>query len=210
MSVVIADKDLPLAVDLAGALRGRGIQTAILASPGQGSPSPMEIPWNRSSPLSARTVFVDAQNRNEPVGQLVLVFDTASLSGSLPHTDQSSEMRMVDDHVRSYLLLSQAAAARFRERDGGRIVFVLRGGIQAGSHVPAALAEGAFSRLAEETAASFAASGNSGLQTLLVRMEAEDGAESLAWLVSQIENPSPSRGPSRWVKAGARGLFGRF
>ena len=74
-------------------------------------------------------------------------------------------------------------------------------------NIPLAMAQAAFTGLAEETA-------NSSLSlpwdVLLVKIEEGEDAEIASWIFSLIDDPSKKTG-TRWLKSLSKGgLFGRF
>lgn len=224
MSVLISDKSVPFASALAGALRGKNSSVAMLSGEQEAktaktdksasdSSALIEIPWNRSSALSARTVLLEVKNKFVTLEQAVLVFDTPFLTETAP--EKLATVTVVDDFIKGFLLLVSEITVRFALEKKGRLVFVVRQqatgtnafGIQ---NIPVRVAESAFIRLAEETALAFSARSNIDLQTLLVKLETAGDAENAAWLLEQMEQPSVSRNQTRWIKSGSHGLFGKM
>lgn len=211
INVLIADSSIPFSASLAEALRGKGASVAVLS--GAESDNPADIPWNRPSPLSSRTVLLDVKNRFVNLDCAVIGFDPASLPQSLDVTDQTAIVRVADEFIRGNLLLVSALADLFRRQGKGVLCFALMGladGTSAGRGIPVSVAESAFIRLAEETALTFVSSSVDGVQPLLVRLDPAESAAGLDWLVSRILNPAPARKDARWVKAGARSIFGKL
>jgi hypothetical protein len=221
--VLIADKSVPFASSLAGALRAKDVSVALLGdSPDNKSGKPVatvegsalvEIPWNRSSSLSAHTCMRAVRNSMTSVDQAVLFFDTPTFAQLFQHGDASHTTRIVDDYIRGYLILVNELSGYFADQKKGRIIFALQSRnpeTQEVQNTALAVAESAFIRLAEETSVSFLSRQTNSLQTLLVRLESAGEADPVDWLAGQILQPSPARGQTRWVKAGARGLFGKL
>ena len=234
-TVLIADASIPFSVSLAGALRGKAASVAILSSAAQEG-STLELAWNRPSPLSARTVILDAKNRFGALDCAVLAFDSASIPQECRAGDSSSITRLFDEYVRGNALLVSEITACFRRQKKGLFCFILLNrdrAIQSSSPVslqsapsamqsqgqvkPAgispdiacAMAESAFVTMAEEISSAFAATPDAGIQCVLAKVDPEDEASGLDWLVPQIDNPA-SRKENRWVKPGAKGLFAKF
>jgi len=228
MSVLIADKSVPFAVSLAGALRSRDASVALLsdasseesAAVSSDSASLVDVPWNRASVLSARTVPIRIKNCFTSLDQAVLVFDTPLLEDSFSPEDPLSPVRVADEYVRGYMLLVRELCALFTAREQGRLVFVLRDRQTRDvptdrapgrpANMPVSVAEAAFVRLAEETASSLATLKIPSVQSLLVRIESADDTANLVWLEDQLVAPIGNRPQGRWIKAGSRGLFGKF
>lgn len=234
-TVLIADSSIPFAVSLAGALRGKDASVAILSSAVQEG-STLDLFWNRPSPLSARTVMLDAKNRFDLLDCAVLAFDVASIPPSCKEGDSASITRLFDEYVRGHALLVSEIAAAFRRQKKGLFCFALvnrerpAGGQSASTLAPSsagsalsaaqtpalspditcAMAESAFIKLAEELSSSFAASPADGIQCLLAKVDPTDEATALDWLAAQIVNPSASRKENRWVKPGAKGFFAKL
>jgi hypothetical protein len=226
MSVMIADKSVPFAVSLAGALRSRDVSVALIsdASGEEGASAPSDsagladVPWNRPSALSARTVPLAVKNRFGSLDQAILVFDTPLLEAAFPPDDSLSPVRVADEYIRGYMLLVRELGALFAAQEQGRFAFVLRVRDSTAersspppANLPVSVAEAAFIRLAEETALSCGASKDSAVQSLLVRMENQDDSGNLLWLTEQLMTQAGNRSSGgRWIKAGTRGLFGKF
>ncbi len=214
MSVLIADKSLPFAVSLAAALHGKNISAALVSGDPSDTEAVREIRWNRSSSLSAKTVLIEAKSAFASLDQAVLLFDTPFLLATVPAGN--SFANIVDEHIKGYLLLVREINAFFAQQKKGRLVFVVRGrdALQSPaavpSNIPVAVCEAAFTALAAETASACSLQPNPALQTLLVTLESGEEAENLAWLVEQLEQTTPSRNQTRWIKAGQRGLFGKL
>ncbi len=229
-SVLISDKSVPFASSLAGSLRGHNVSVALLCGipedavsrkkePSESSePSALrEIPWNRSSDLSARTLLLETRNNFESLDQAVLIFDAPTFMERVPTPDRMGMMRIVDDYIKGYLLLATEILSLFVKQKKGRLAFVVRSQSSAnqatGSQVPSppgiplAVAEAAFMRLAEETAVVIAALGLSSVQSLLVKIDGIADAEAATWLVEQLLQPNAPRNQSRWIKAGTKGLL---
>jgi len=232
MSVLICDKSVPFASALAGSLRVHNVSVALLGGLPEGKtpsksvqadPSALrEIPWNRSSVLSARTVLLETRNSFENLDQAVIVFDLPAFTEAL-QIPEAQAAAIADDYIKGYLLLAGEIAAYFVRRKKGRLVFVVRGFPPAGKE-PAgrepsdragdvrtltfAVAEAAFIRLAEELSASFAGTGIPAMQSLLVRLDQEADDETVPWLVEHLLQGAAPRNQGRWIKAGSKGLLG--
>lgn len=206
MNVLISDKSVPFAVSLAEALNSRNVPVALLAGELSVTSSIHEIPWNRPSVLSAKTVVLETKNLFTTLDQAVLIFDALHISGT--SSAQSLGTSFVDDYIKGYLLLCAEIASLFTSQKKGHLVFVLRSRLNTVPNIPVAAAEGAFTALAEETVASFSGFEKNTVQTLLVRLEQSDDAQNTAWLVEQLEQRPNTRNQIRWIKSGSKGLFG--
>lgn len=228
MSVLICDKSVPFASTLAGSLRVHNVSVALLGGLPEGKtsakavpadPSALrEIPWNRSSVLSARTVLLEARNSFDSLDQAVIVFDLPAFTEALQTPESQTVAVIVDGYVKGYMLLAGEIAAYFIRQKKGRLVFAVRGLPPAAKEtvtragdsrdIPLAVAESAFIRLAEEFAALFAETGMVALQSLLVKLDQEADEEAVPWLVEHLLQGSAPRNQGRWLKAGSKGLLG--
>jgi hypothetical protein len=215
MSVLVCDKSVPFATALAVSLRAKDHSVALLVDSGdvargEGSSTELrEIPWNRPSALSAQTVSLALRNAFRILDHAVVAFDAASISVS-DETDERMRLVAVSDlYIRGYLLLVHELSDLFARQGRGRITFAVRG-VPSGSRpreASALVAESAFIRLAEETAAALSASGNSAIQTSLVRLDGSDGDQDVEWLLRRLEGEVTLRSQLSWVKSGSRFPF---
>ena len=217
MSVLICDKSVPFASALAVSLRAKDHSVALLVDSGdvargEGSGSSTglrEIPWNRPSALSAQTVSLALRNAFRILDHAVIAFDAASIL-ILGETDERMRLVAVSDlYIRGYLLLVHELSDLFVRQGRGRLTFAVRG-IPSGfrpREASALGAESAFIRLAEETAAALSASGNSAIQTSLVRLDGSDGDQDVEWLLRRLEGEVTLRSQLSWVKSGSRFPF---
>lgn len=232
MCVLVCDKSVPCASALAGELRGRGVSVSLVtdeeAAPGgsrarNAAKQPVEGSalaepfWNRASPLSARTLMLETSNVLSPPDQAALFFDAAALLSSLPE-GRDNPSSVIDGWIAGYVYLVRELVQAFSARGRGRILFAVTGGSARGEahgeaspgspSLAAALAESAFIRLAEETAAFLSARVPAGAEALLVRVGDESVPESAAWLASRIiDSPMTGRSAARWVKTGSRDIL---
>lgn len=217
MSVLICDKSVPFASALAVSLRAKDHSVALLVDSGdvargEGSGSSTglrEIPWNRPSALSAQTVSLALRNAFRILDHAVIAFDAASISVS-DETDERMRLVAVSDlYIRGYLLLVHELSDLFVRQGRGRLTFAVRG-IPSGfrpREASALVAESAFIRLAEETAAALSSSGNPAIQTSLVRLDGSDGDQDVEWLLRRLEGEVTLRSQLSWVKSGSRFPF---
>lgn len=198
-SILVADVTSPFAGSLVGAMNGQDLRAIPVSGLHQAERQDSGFPgilWNRPSSLSARTVVLDALNRSPRLDGAVLSFELAS--GLDP-------VRVCDEYIRGFMLLASELAGCFARQRSGFLVFAFRPS-PAGGDIAVSVAGAAFTRLAEETAASFVSGGKSEIRTLLVRLESGDNAADADWLVPFLRQPSLMRPGVRWLKAGSRGL----
>jgi len=217
MSVLVCDKSVPFASALAVSLRAKDHSVALLVDSGdvargEGSVSSTglrEIPWNRPSALSAQTVSLALRNAFRILDHAVIAFDAASISVSDETDERMRLVEVSDSYIRGYLLLVHELSDLFVRQGRGRLTFAVRG-ISSGSRPresSALVAESAFIRLAEETAAALSVSGISAIQTSLVRLDGSDGDQDVEWLLRRLEGEVTLRSQLSWVKSGSRFPF---
>ena len=217
MSVLVCDKSVHFASALAVSLRAKDHSVALLVDSGdvargEGSGSSTglrEIPWNRPSALSAQTVSLALRNAFRILDHAVIAFDAASISVSDEPDERMRLVAVSDLYIRGYLLLVHELSDLFARQGRGRLTFAVRG-VPSGSRPresSALVAESAFIRLAEETAAALSASGNSAIQTSLVRLDGSDGDQDVEWLLRRLEGEVTLRSQLSWVKSGSRFPF---
>lgn len=227
--ILVCDKSIPFAAMVAGELRQRNAAVALacreddLSSEGAERSSPAEVPvlsdlaWSRSSPLSAKTLLLEARNTIGGMDSALLVFDAQAFFASLV-TGRDSISSILDDYIDGYVFLVQELASFFTREKRGRLFFALRvfpprSGLPGSPETVFAMAEAAFIRLAEETAAHFSSAGSIPVECPLVRLGDGDDTEDARWLAEKLSSRDSTKnasrsGSPRWVKAGSRNLFG--
>lgn len=215
-SILIADASHSFALAVASAVAARGDAVVLTDAPRSarresGDLSPVDfptVPWNRESPLSARTVAIEAATAIGPIAAAVVFLDARAI----PETDSSSlseASARIDEWARGPILLSFEMANRFRARGAGRLVLAVRDREAAGVDPVSAAALGAFTRFAEDLASwlSPADGARGGPSALLVKLDGADDAEAASWLAERLAAPG-RWGGTRWVRACSKGLLG--
>ncbi len=215
-SILIADASHPFSLAVAGALAARGDAVVLTDGPRvargvSGGPSTADIPtvpWNRESPLSARTVAIEAATAIGPIDAAVVFLDARAI----PETDSfslSEASARIDEWARGPILLSLEMANRFRARGAGRLVLALRDRETPDVDPVSAAALGSFARFAEALATSLSAADGArgGPSALLVKLDGTDDADAALWLAERLAAPG-RWGGNRWVRACSKGLLG--
>jgi len=225
LSVCVSDKSVPAASALSSLLINRSHSVALLSPPGSGALS--ELPWNRSSVLSAETVPLEMKSRFGSFDALLMCFDAAAISRRSGDASSGGSDRLVlaqgiDEYIRGCALLASSCADCMKAQGFGRLVFALAQPLKNeqrpadranGSCLAASLAESSFKRLAEEYAGLCAEhQAWAGVNVLLITYDAETESEAFEHIASFLES-APGKNQTlrsgvRWVKAGSRGLFG--
>jgi hypothetical protein len=90
-------------------------------SPAQNEEARLSLDWNPSSPISARTLVLAAENRLDKIDEAILVCSPPSIhcaAGQLPLSDVEI---LVNDHIKGWFFLVKELAAVFAERRHGTL-----------------------------------------------------------------------------------------
>ena len=181
--------------------------------------------WNRSSPLSARTLILHAENNIGPIHEGVLVFDTYAATLDFPAFSADVCSRAVDELIAGYLFLTAELLARFSRNGGGRLVFMLREQPSlaetilmpslknktdfSNASVLSSVAAGAFKSFAENTAASYLSQQN--IHCILTAVDPSISYSAAgSWIfdyIGELESQKNNRSPKQivqWIKYGSR------
>lgn len=152
----------------------------------------VSLKWNRSSPISARSVIVETENAYGSIDTTILYFDATVFSSRLTSCEVEDISRALDTLVAGFQYLAVETFARYaQKKSDGRLVFLLKSqqtllesmkaSSQRTTSHPAgpivASAQAAFSAFAENFAA--------------LAQEAEYGSVVLA--TGNVTNDMPSR-----------------
>lgn len=229
-SVLFAGKEYPDGRDFALAATSHNRTALITVSEmpanldeGRISDDLYPVLWNRSTSLSARSLLLQAENICGTLQEAVVIFDTSWYSATFP--DMSPELcsRAVDAMVASYTYLVTELLSRFKRKEGGTLVFVIKkshvgepGGFSKPVSVLAGMAEGAFKGLGESIATMHGQ--DSALRIALVTADFGTADSHFAnWLFEVLDAPNSvvgrvdlKKGP-QWFKMGAKtGKMGFF
>lgn len=184
--------------------------------------------WTRNSPLSARSLILQAENCCGAFQEAVIIFDTNWYSGDFEELSPGVCSKAIDTMIGSYTHLVSELLARFRKKGGGTLVFVLKknssgeasnGGFSKPVSILAGMAEGAFRGLGETLATNYAE--DESLRIVLTKADYGTTDNQFAnWLFEILDAPNsvvgkydPKKGP-QWYKMGAKtskvGLFNPF
>ncbi len=208
---LLAEYSAPVIPPLLDLLRSRGMACLALADSGSSAPpDESALQWNAPSLLSAHTAILEARTRHGGLSVAVFAFDADAFAPSVPYGGAGDVAGAVDRLVSGWMYLVESAREQFRKQGDGFFCFVHAVPSPKSETarplppLPVSVAEAAFVRLAEETAAR----DRDGAKALLVRYENGGDPGQLEWLASRVLEGPPARPQARWVKAGAKGLFG--
>lgn len=174
------------------------------------------VAWNKASPISARTLLLQAVAADGEVDRAVFLFDAAAFDADYDKLTVENISRGMDDMIAGFQYMTAEFVNRYAQKadHGSWITFVLCGA-NSETGVLTAAAEAAFTAFAEKAAVAFACSN---LKITLVRCDASNKADTAAWLTTYWENPgaekaaSQAKTASHWVKTGGKpplGILGR-
>lgn len=108
------------------------------------------VPWNRGSPISARTLILNAESVFERIDDVVLYFDEELYASRANQVDIEECSQGCSDMILAYQYLTLEVLKRFKarktDRDPGSLVFLLKEGPSAADAVRApSLRNGAYS-----------------------------------------------------------------
>lgn len=174
------------------------------------------VAWNKASPISARTVLLQAVSANGEPGRAVLLFDAAAYDAVYRDFTVENISRGMDDMLAGYQYMTEELVNRYAQSggEGCWLTYVLCSSTEKTGALTAA-AEAAFQAFAEKTAELYAG-GN--LKFTLVRCDSATKAETASWLNAYWALPGAEKAASQaktaghWVKTGGKpplGILGR-
>jgi hypothetical protein len=96
---------------------------AVKNSP-QESEKRLSLDWNPSSPISARTVVLAAENRLEHIDDAILVCSPPSIRAAAAELPLSDIEVIVNDHIKGWFFLIKELASVFTNRKRGTLALV--------------------------------------------------------------------------------------
>ncbi len=161
------------------------------------------VSWTRSSPISARTVLLQAQNTFGIPAQTILFFDAADYASAFSSYTLETITRGTDEMILGYQYLVNEAISRIQAGHDANLVFYLQSDAEREHGMMTAVAEAAFTALAEKTAELYAGK-NFGV--VLVKAEQPLNGDAAQWLFQYLQNDAVqknARNPkhaSHWIK----------
>jgi hypothetical protein len=87
-------------------------------------PQRLLLDWNPSSPISARTLVLAAENRLEHIDEALLVCSPPSVRGRVFDLSFSDVEIMLNDHIKGWFFLVKELTAVFNNRRRGSLVLI--------------------------------------------------------------------------------------
>ncbi|MDR0315452.1 MAG: hypothetical protein LBH97_00965 [Treponema sp.] len=82
------------------------------------------LQWNPSSPISARTLVLGAENRLEHIDEAILVCDPPSIRRAVADLPLADIEVLINDQIKGWFFLVKELAAVFRVRKSGTLALV--------------------------------------------------------------------------------------
>ncbi len=235
-TLLIAGKELPQGDDFAAGAMAHNRSVLITCSSGTPETSTTganPVSWNRSSPISARSVIISCMNQTNSFDEAVLVFDEGMFASQFEEVSASDITRVLEELVAGYQYLSSEVIAKFKHNNIGReqvhvgkLAFVwisARSRSTVNVHLSplVSAASAAFRAFAEATAASLC--NVEEILPVLVNVDSDNDASRrdstvMSWLCEYMDSLDQlKKRPSQkyfetWIKPGTKGTggFGLF
>jgi hypothetical protein len=225
-NVLIAGKEFPGGVSFAQAAQGFQRNVALTAEqqPSEQKQKFQIIGWNKSSPISTRSVVIHAENLFTKIDEAVLFFDAGWYAARYPVFSTKDSSRALDDMIAGYMLITLELLSRFSKNGSGRLIFLFKEGVTLNeAHkavslpgeqkvVPTGIlpsaAQAAFRAFAENIASSYAEEAS--VQVILAHTGAAQTDGAIAeWLFPYLDSEQfnaqkKSARNIQWVKYGAK------
>jgi len=90
----------------------------------ESDPKRLPCDWNPSSPISARTVVIAAENRLEHIDEAILICSPPSIRSNPGELPLSAVEIMINDHVKGWFFLVKEITKVFKEKKHGTLALV--------------------------------------------------------------------------------------
>ena len=84
----------------------------------------LSLQWNPSSPISARTLVLAAENRLGQINEAILVCSPPSIRRPAAELSLSEIETLVNDHIKGWFFLARELAVVFRAKQSGTLALV--------------------------------------------------------------------------------------
>jgi NAD(P)-dependent dehydrogenase (short-subunit alcohol dehydrogenase family) len=210
---LIAGPSVQLIRDIAVELGKAGGRVIVTDEPGKPPLFDTEVEtgcealeWNRRSPLSARTVVVQALNIADQVDEFIHVFVPAGDNPAFHEIGAALVEEKVDQAIKGCFFLVKEMILHFQKRGNGTITFVhWDGGSDVLSPVDAALS-GAYKAF---VTALFAQYQNEPLRLRGFQSSSAQSSDFAQFIAAAVD-VKPDRSQGRWAKHAVRGGLFQF
>ncbi len=163
--------------------------------------------WNPASPISARSLILQAENTFETIGTVILPFDADSYEDYYSKLSVETISKGVDNMVLGYFYIVSELLARFEKYGEGNLVFFYNDTAEKEKGMLASSAAASFCAFAKKTAMIYA---GKPMGIILVKSETNSFQESSDWLFQYLMQPGAQKASlnakyaSHWLKPGAK------
>ena len=84
----------------------------------------LPLDWNPSSPISARTLILAAENRLDQIDEAILICSPPSIHSSAAELTLADIEIMINDHIKGWFFLVKELTAVFKSRGRGTLALV--------------------------------------------------------------------------------------
>ena len=124
LSLAIESEAVSRVEKYAAALIPNKLSGAPAKNPPPANDKRLLLDWNPSSPISARTLALAAENRLEQIDEAILICSPPSIRGSAAELPLSDVEIMINDHIKGWFFLVKELTAVFKNRQRGTLVLV--------------------------------------------------------------------------------------
>lgn len=169
-----------------------------------------DISWNRASPVSARTILLQAKNLYSEFNTGIVIFNSVEFAKFFKFNVETIT-KAVDSMILGNSYICSELINHINETGNGNLVFVLLNNIAEKNTVEKSIlqevGEASFIALAEGIAQKYA---SKNLGITLVNSDEETFTLNIGWLFNYLENPASKKHASlgqkacKWIKPGAK------
>ena len=163
--------------------------------------------WNPASPISARSLILQAENTFESIGTVILPFDADSYEDFYSKLSVETISKGTDNMILGYFYIVSEIMARFEKYGEGNLVFFYNDDPNKEKGILASSGAAAFCALAKKTAQLYAGKPTG---IILVKSESNAFQEAADWLFQYITPPGAQKAAlnakyaSHWLKPGSK------
>lgn len=163
--------------------------------------------WNPASPISARSLILQAENTFETIGTVILPFDADSYEDYYSKLSVETISKGVDNMFLGYFYIVSELIARFEKYGQGNLVFFYNDNSEKEKGILASSAAASFCALAKKTASLYA---GKPMGVILVKNESNEFQEAADWLFQYLVQAGAqkaslnSKHASHWLKPGSK------
>jgi hypothetical protein len=187
----------------------KGEGSPLESYPAADSPARILLDWNPSSPISARTLALAAENRLEHISDAILVCNPPHVRKDVADLSFADVEMLVNDHIKGWFFLVKELAAVFKAKGEGTLSLVYPDVNETvgEDETPDLLGHSALAVFRSLTRNLLAAAFNEPFLTLgFTGSETGDDAGFAAFIFKQLEEKN-RRGNGKLHKYGKLGFF---